>query len=153
MNLEALVAQIVTSHFPEKGANASAIESFETKWGLPLPDDAKMFYREMDGASLFSQSDPPYRILRLSEIEPIALLLDADSKEIDAEISKWFAMCDVRDGNYVALNLGQAHQAECPVIDCFHETFPNKVYCTVISRSFSEFVSNALNSEGRLFWL
>jgi hypothetical protein len=59
-----------------------------------------------------------------------------------------YVFCELFDGNYAAVRL----RANCPtygsVIDCFHETYPNQEYWTVVGATFAEFLSKALQSGG-----
>jgi hypothetical protein len=62
----------------------------------------------------------------------------------------WYAVCDVRDGNFVALDLASTRGGHTTVLDVFHET---PASAQAIATSFSEFLAKALASGGEHYWL
>lgn len=124
----------------------------EARLETTLPREMREFYRFADGARLFDKTDPPYRIMSLAELcHPSIVIPGADHSQ--NHTSGLIAFCDVRDGNYVAASMRDCAGDECPMVDCFHETFPDADYMETISMSFSEFLSRTLASGGELFWL
>jgi hypothetical protein len=64
----------------------------------------------------------------------------------------WFAIADVRDGNYIAIDLNPDHYGLC--YDAFHETFAMPGYVDVIASSFSDLLWRLLShTEDSTYWL
>jgi len=60
-----------------------------------------------------------------------------------------FTVCDIQDGNYVAIDLITGN-----FIDCFHETFGLFGECRIVSKSLPEFLSQCLlGGNDQLFFL
>ena len=152
MDVQAIVNEVKEKHFPEPGASVTEIVDFEHRVGFQLPNDMREFYRHVNGAKLFDPVFPPYRFLPIAQIELVAALIFGRDSAIDSPQS-WYAICDVGDGNYVAADLSSTMGEKFSMIDCFHEAFPDPEYCKPITHSFSQFLLNALRSNGRLFWL
>jgi cell wall assembly regulator SMI1 len=151
-SLDALLALIAASHYAGASPKPGALSSLESRLGRKIPREMACFYDRCDGAKLFSERDPPYRFLPLSALcHPGELILG--SSEIINGISLWLAFCDVRDGNYVAIDLATCSDDFCNIVDCFHETFPDLSQEAIIANSFREFLDKALHSGGRLYWL
>lgn len=64
-----------------------------------------------------------------------------------------YALCDVQDGNYVLVDVAKEEDSRYPLIDGFHETWPDPEYCTPIARSFSEFLEQVLRTRRSLYWI
>lgn len=151
-DFEIVLNEILAKHFPsDKRASSTEIAAVEERIGAKLPKDMVDFYQTFDGARLFSANDPAYRILALAELQPVSrLILGEDDTE---GTERWIAFCDVRDGNYVAADLTSPAHFRCDILDCFHETFPDRNYIKVIADSFQQFLDQALLSSGQLYWL
>ncbi len=155
--LQPLLDVIAAAHFPEPGASEELLQACELRLNAALPSDLRDFYRFANGARLFDKIDSPYRIMPLSKLcHPSVVILGEDCRPEGTE--GFVAFCDVRDGNYLAIDLKQCTaesgaSSQCPIIDCFHETFPDPAYLEVIANSFSEFLSYSLTSGGGEFWL
>ena len=64
----------------------------------------------------------------------------------------WFAIADVVDGNYVAIDLNHEHLGLC--YDAFHETFAMPGYVNVIASSFTDMLERLLNhKEDSTYWI
>jgi cell wall assembly regulator SMI1 len=152
MNVDRLVEITKKKHHARPKATLNSIERFQRSHYVTLPADMKAFYSHCDGASLFEKDDPTYKLLPLSQIARARILVNGEDTDACGPES-WYGFCDVRDGNYVAIDLDTASSTFSCVFDCFHETFPDPAYTNMIARSFSEFLENALNSRGQLYWL
>jgi hypothetical protein len=64
-----------------------------------------------------------------------------------------YAICDVQDGNYAVIDVSRQENGRYPLIDGYHEAWPDPEYCGHIAGSFSEFLEKLLRSKGRLFYL
>jgi hypothetical protein len=64
-----------------------------------------------------------------------------------------YALCYVQDGDYILVDTSRQQDGRYPLIDGWHEGFPDPQYCKQIASSFSEFLEKALRSGGRQFWL
>jgi len=151
-SIEQVLEQLKVAHYVVPQLNSNRVLEFETHLGYSLPSDMHLFYERYDGARLFSEDDPPYRIFGLSDLKhPASYLLGTTRSQGPTE--SWLAFCDVRDGNYVAIDLKDGKDGRAEVRDCFHETFPDPEYCGVIAYGFQEFLEKAMASGGSLFWL
>jgi cell wall assembly regulator SMI1 len=63
----------------------------------------------------------------------------------------WFALADVQDGNYIAIDCHPARLGLC--YDAFHETIDDLDYCKIVSRSFTELMNRAADSGDEAWWL
>jgi cell wall assembly regulator SMI1 len=153
--MDALIRQVCDDHFPSRGASAELIAQFERDGQLRLPDDMRLFYAACNGAKLFDKSDSPFAFFPLEQMCHPSEAVWGSMENIPDWTARWIAFCDVRDGNYVAIDLDQRSDGAYNIMDIFHETFGDRAYDRIIARSFSEFLEGALgSSEGnRLFWL
>ena len=150
--LSSLIEEIKRSHFPNPPASAEALEQFEQTHGWPLDNEMRAFYSACNGARLFRQLGAPYSILPLEKILRVRVAIASEDSDEWGPASL-YAICDVQDGSYVAVDTGAAPKGPYPLIDCFYDTFPDPDYLDVVATSFSAFLEKALRSEGRLYWL
>jgi hypothetical protein len=147
-----LINAMQRHHFPAPPAIEPEIVAAEQRLGIKLPSDMRTFLLNANGACFFRPEDPPYRILSANELCRARLaIFGIDDDEFGP--SSWYAFCDVQDGNYAAVELGQYARVNAPVYDCFHEAFPDPNYCKVIAESFTGFLARMIASDGKLFWL
>lgn len=64
-----------------------------------------------------------------------------------------YALCYVQDGDYVVVDAGHPENGRYPLIDGWHEAWPDPKQCSQIASCFAEFLEGALRSKGRQFWL
>jgi hypothetical protein len=151
-DMHQLLLELSRSHFPNPPASPEQVAAFERTTGWRLDPDLRAFYWHCNGADLFQKPDSPYRILPLHKIVRVRQAIlgrDAD----DAGPAAWYALCDVGDSDYVAVDTSSVEHDRYPLLDCFHETFTEPNSCTRIASSFSEFLKRALSSGGRIYWL
>ena len=152
MSIQHLLEQVSRQHFPNPPATPAQIAAFEQKAGWRLDPDLRAFYLHCDGADLFEQPNSPYRIFPLSGL--IRARVAIRGKDDDSRgPASWYVMCDVRDGNYVVVDVGAPRAERYPLIDGYREMFPDPAYCERIADSFSEFLDKALRSGGGHYWL
>ena len=154
-NLEILFGEIDKFHYSEACIDASEVDDFESRSGYSFPDDLKIFYRRYKSVRLFSNEgfDATYRFVPISEIHPTYIdIYGADAEERGP--STWLTICDVQDGNYIALDIASKNGSEYNYIDCFHETFAIPGACLIIAKSFTELLERALHGgQERLYYL
>ncbi|QAT82217.1 hypothetical protein EJ065_0610 [Corallococcus coralloides] len=98
-------------------------------------------------------------VSRLHHARPPATPAQLDAFEqrvgwrLDPDLRAFYPICEVRDGNYVLLDVSQQYDGRYPLRDGFPEGFPDPTQCPRIASSFSEFLAGALRSNGRWFWL
>jgi hypothetical protein len=120
---------------------------------LVLPADLREFYELAGGAVLFSERVCPgrIRIVGPDEVRRIDLAITGD-EFATGPFEWWFAIADVMDGNYVAIDLNSEHAGLC--YDAFHETFAMPGYVNVIASSFSDLLRRLLDhKEDSTYWL
>ncbi|OJT18206.1 SMI1/KNR4 family protein [Archangium sp. Cb G35] len=153
MPMSDLLEDVSREHFPYPPATPEEIEEFERRVGWQLDPDLRAFYLHCNGAELFKQRPGcPYRILPLSEIirARVAIYDEDDDQWGPASV---YALCYVQDGDYVVVDVGHQENGRYPLVDGWHEAWPDPKQCGQIASSFSEFLEKALRSKGRQFWL
>jgi hypothetical protein len=121
--------------------------------GLELPPDLQEFYQLAGGASLFGDKlgGARARIVAPQEFVPVAEAIMGEPIT-SGPFPWWFAVADVQDGNYIAIDLNPAHQGLC--YDAFHETFTEPGYVAVVASSFSDLLERLLNHGNEsTYWL
>jgi hypothetical protein len=121
--------------------------------GLVLPADLREFYELAGGAILFSERVCPgrVRIVDPDEVQRIDLAITGDQLAT-GPFEWWFAIADVMDGNYIAIDLNPERAGLC--YDAFHETFAMPGYVNVIASSFSDLLRRLLDhKEDSTYWL
>ncbi len=151
--LEDLFDEIEKQHVYELADLPSKIEELEKLCGYKLPDDLKEFYHRYKTVRLFNfEWGWKYRFLPVSEIHITGL--DIFGKYYKNEEPKsWFTICDVMDGNYIAVDLLSRKDNEWNYIDCFHETYGVPGENDVIAKSFRELLEKCLHGGNSLFYL
>ncbi|WNG31249.1 SMI1/KNR4 family protein [Cystobacter fuscus] len=148
-----LLAEISRDHFPYPPATPEAIAAFEHRVGWKLDPDLRAFYLHCDGAELIERlPDSPYQILPLADIvrARVAIYGEDDDQWGPASV---YALCDVQDGNYVLVDVARQQDGRYPLIDGYHEAWPDPKYCSQVARSFSEFLEQVLRTRRNLYWL
>ncbi len=64
-----------------------------------------------------------------------------------------YALCYVRDGNYVVVDVNSHVNGRYPLMDGCHETWQDPEYCGPVASSFSEFLEQVLSTRRSLYWL
>ncbi|MFP2956633.1 SMI1/KNR4 family protein [Myxococcus sp. 1LA] len=157
MKMAELLAEVSRLHHPNPPATPEQIEAFEKRVGWPLDPDLRAFYLHCDGADLFDPRthtfrDPAFSFLPLSRIQRARVVMSQDDTD-KAGPTSWYAVCEVRDSNYVLLDVSHQEAGRYPLRDGYREGFPDPDYCRQIAPSFAEFLAGALRSNGRWFWL
>jgi cell wall assembly regulator SMI1 len=153
-DLQNLFSEIERLHSWEACSNPGAVADLEQRLGCSFPDDIKAFYRRYDTVRLFADEhgDAAYRFVPAGEIHPTRKdVYGEDSDEWGP--GTWQTVCDVQDGNYIAVDIASQEGAYCNYIDCFHETFAMPGQSKIVARSFAEFLDRALHGGARLYWL
>jgi len=126
--------------------------------GLQLPQDLKEFYSRYSEAKLFGDYfeqfqdivDPRYHILPPERFVQIGIAICGELSEEPIQHS-WYALADVRDGNYIAIDCHPDHLGYC--YDAFHETIDSLDYCKVIAHSLTELMNRAAESGDEAWWV
>jgi cell wall assembly regulator SMI1 len=151
--ISSLLEEVSRDHFPYSPATPEEIEAFEQRVGWRLDPDLRAFYLHCNGAELIERlPDAPYQILPLTEVvrARVAIYGEDDDKWGPASV---YALCDVQDGNYVLVDVAREENSRYPLIDGFHETWPNPDYFRQIASSFSEFLEQILRTRRNLYWI
>jgi hypothetical protein len=151
-SMSSLLEEVSRNHFPHPPAMPEELEAFEQRVGWRLDPDLRAFYSHCNGAALIHWPDSPYELLPLSKVVRARVAIrgkDDDSRGL----ASMYAICDVRDGNYVVLDVSRQVDGRYPLIDGDRETWPNPEYCTQIASSFSEFLEQVLRTRRSLYWI
>ena len=150
MTIDEALRSILAAHFPAAPATVDEIARFEAANGWRLDDEMRAFYFSCNGANLFRRTNSPYRILPLCEIQRARVaVFGVDDDRYGS--STMYTVCDNGDSDYVAVNVSS--DEPYLLYDIFHEVGPFLNDCVVVATSFSEFLTRALGSDGRLYWL
>ncbi|MDX1944353.1 MAG: SMI1/KNR4 family protein [Pirellulaceae bacterium] len=119
---------------------------------LRLPPDVVSFYQRFGEGRLFTEDgdDPPCHLLPPDKFVQVGLAMLGEATTTGVERS-WYALADVRDGNFLAIDLLPTQLGR--VYDCFHETYGEPGYCNVIALSFTELLNRLADAEGQPYWL
>jgi hypothetical protein len=151
--LEELFTEIEHSHTFEPAEDAQAINEFEKHCGHELPDDLKEFYRRYKSVKLFpARGEWIYRFVPIGEMRITGLDIFGAHYEGDGPNS-WYTICDVRDGNYIAVDLASKRNDYCNYIDCFHETYAVPGECKIIATSLAELLGRCMRVAEGLYYL
>ena len=151
MPMYSLLAEFSRLHFPNAPATSAQLAAFEARMGWKLDEDLRAFYLHADGGTLFRPlPNAKYCFLSLDEIERARIAIrgrDHDS----AGPASHFTLVDMQDTNFVILDVARRENDRYPLLDAFHETYPEEA--PRIALSFEEFLAKALRSGNRSFWL
>jgi cell wall assembly regulator SMI1 len=150
-SMQRLLAEVSARHFPNPPASPELLTAFEARVGWELDDDLRAFYLHCDGASLFCprDQDPNYRVLSLAELSRARVKLRREDSDSFGAAS-WYTLLYLQDSDYVLVDVAQKVAGRYPLLDAFHETYPE---VKVIAASFGEFLEKALASGDEYFWL
>jgi hypothetical protein len=59
----------------------------------------------------------------------------------------------VQDGNYVLVDVARQENDRYPLVDGYHEAWPDPKYCGPVASCFSEFLEQVLRTRRNLYWL
>lgn len=119
--------------------------------GMLLPADLLYFYGKAGGAVLFGSRNSPTIILAPDQFQRIDLGICGECFA-SGPFEHWFALADVQDGNYIAIDLNPRFCGHC--YDAFHETFAMPGYVAIVASSFTNLLERLLAAEGRCsYWL
>ncbi len=151
--LEILFAEIDKYHTPELVSSEPEFNQIEQLYNFHFPTDLKEFYRKYKSVRLFySEGVYTYRFVPIGEIHPT--WIDIFGKDTGEWASRTLlTICDVMDGNYIAIDTMPKIGNEYYFIDCFHETFGVSGKNEIIAKSFTELLEKALHGGSELYYL
>ena len=152
-SMDSLLDEISRDHFPYPPASSDEITRFEQRMGWKLDPDLRAFYQRCNGAELIKRlPNCPYQILPLGEIVRARVAIFGKDEDRLGPASV-YAICDVQDGNYVLLDTGKQINGRYPLVDGYHEAWPDPNYCEPVASCFAEFLENVLRLRRNLYWL
>lgn len=153
--MESLLREILREHFPYPPAHPDEIADFERRMGWTLDPELRAFYMHCNGAELIERlPESPYFILPLAKIVRARVAILGRRKDDDKHgPASAYAICDVQDGNFVLVDVSRQRNGCYPIIDGYHEAWPDPAYCRQIAASFSEFLEGALRARKPAYWL
>jgi len=119
---------------------------------LSLPADLVEFYELTGGVTIGDGSEgSPIQVLGPA-VERLDVTVAGEVFE-SGPFKYWFALADVDDGNYLAIDLHPEHCGKC--YDTFHETFPFPGYVNIIASSFTDLLNRLVQQpmEAGYYWL
>ena len=122
--------------------------------GLELPSDLQRFYERCGGLVVNKDGECGSwaRIVSPDEFQRIDATIMGGEMFASGPFQHWYAIVDVQDGNYLAIDVGREHNGKC--LDCFRETFAMPGYVSVIASSFSDLLIRLRDhKEDSAFWL
>lgn len=154
-----LVQRIRREHEGAPPATEAELREAEARLGFPLAPELREFYLTCNGATLFFYDDPRhgrltwgYRVLPLAEIVRVRLVIFGEDYD-EGHPDNWYAICDVMDGNYVAIDVNPASGDVRCFRDCYGEHTPDESECRVVAWSLREFLDRAMGGTELPYWL
>lgn len=153
LTMSRLLEEVSRDHFPYPPATLEEIEAFEKRVNWRLDPDLRAFYTQCNGAELIKRRpDCPYRILPLAEVVRARVAIRGEDDDQWGP-SSMYAICYVQDGNYVVLDVSRQEKDRYPLVDGYHEAWPDPEYCGPVANSFSEFLEQVLHTKRSAYWL
>lgn len=126
-------------------ADDRQIAQWENKYGFILPDDYKLYLKEVGRCKLHGSlpaTDHSFsvKLFSINEIAPFTALAFGKSRMANIPES-WYAIADAQDGNYIIMDMPLVHGTMTRIIDGFSESAPD---LAIIALSFSEFLECSL---------
>ncbi|WNG24030.1 SMI1/KNR4 family protein [Cystobacter fuscus] len=153
--MSSLLEEVSREHFPYPPATPEELEDFERRVGWRLDPDLRAFYLHCNGAELIERlPDSPYRLLPLAEITRARVAIFGERGDDDEHgPASLYTLCDVQDGDYVLVDVSRQENGRYPLMDGYHEAWPNPEYCGPVASSFAEFLEAAMRSRRPVYWL
>jgi SMI1/KNR4 family protein SUKH-1 len=153
--MSSLLEEVSREHFPYPPATSEQLDDFERRVGWRLDPDLRAFYLHCNGAELLERlPDSPYQILPLAEITRARVaIFGARGDDDEHGPASLYTLCDVQDGDYVLVDVSRQENGRYPLMDGYHEAWPNAEYCGPVARSFAEFLEAAMRSRRPVYWL
>ncbi|NRD48829.1 SMI1/KNR4 family protein [Corallococcus exiguus] len=149
--MQRLLAELSARHFPNPPATPAQLAAFELRVGWKLDEDLRAFYLHCDGATLFKPfPDANYHLLPLEQIRR-AFVAMRPGDDAPFGSASWYTLVDLQDSDYVILDITHPVNGRYPLLDAYHETFPEGV--RPVAASLSDFLEKALTSDDSYFWL
>lgn len=150
------IDRIKNHHWPNRPATEIEIAITERELIAQLPSDLHEFYLHCNGAILFDRTDPPFKILPVSELRPViqAVFGTLDVADCHCPVSI-VAFCALHDSEFLGIDLDRTRGRFGWILDCFHGTVCEDPYGCIVAKSFTEFLARAIDSGGgtSVFWL
>jgi SMI1 / KNR4 family (SUKH-1) len=150
--IQECIDRINADHFPSPPAPPAKMAEIVSSLPWPIPGDLRLFYEKCNGARLFRDDDSPCEIVPIEEFHSTRIDITGEDNEKRGPAA-WFSIAYVQDTNYIAIDLSSVSHDLADILDCFHETFGIEGYQLVIAKSFTEFLSDVIDSGGRQYWL
>jgi cell wall assembly regulator SMI1 len=133
-----------------------SIDRLEEECGYRLPEDLKAFYRRYRSVTICDSEEELSRGCCNCRFVPVSKMhrtrIDIYGEDIDYYgPSTWITVCNINDGNYIALDLASGEGNERNYILCDHEVFAEPGESPVIARCFTELLKRVLH--GPSFWI
>lgn len=146
LDLEVLFREIESHHKWEPCEDPAYIDNFVINRKLSFPADLIQFYSRYKCVALINiDNETLYRFVPIHEIHPTRI--DIYGRNTDEwGPANWLTVCDVLDGNYIAIDINSGDGNNYNFIYCFHETFARSGESPVIAKSFTELLHNSLQS-------
>src|SRR5262245_20064555 len=158
-SISELVARIRRTHEVDPPASAADVREAEARLGFPLAAELREFYLLCNGATFFAYDHPQhgrvswtYRVLPLAEVVHVRLVIFGPDYD-EGHPDNWYAICDVMDGNYAAIDVNPLSGEVRCFRDCYHEHTPDESECRVVAWSMREFLDRALGGKDLPYWL
>lgn len=125
------------------------IVGFSEQMRCELPGDFLSFYKHCNGVSLFQEA---FRFRPLEEVKLVEGITTPQPEDYNTRFGKWDVgpwarFCDLADGCFVALELQEVYKKGWKVVRV--DSASGKA-SPILTWSFREFLSLALDSKGRL---
>jgi hypothetical protein len=118
---------------------------------LNLPQDAREFYQECGGATLFASSAYSVDVLPPDQVVPANPVIVGEEFPEDRS-ARWVTVAALPNGDYITMDLDPERLGHC--YDSSHEVHGVVGSCAVIATSFSGLLRSLLEAGGGYwYWL
>jgi cell wall assembly regulator SMI1 len=130
-------------HHPNPAATQMTLDTAARTFGVEWPMDFKEFYLAHDGGTCHGDEVP----VEIRQLARFAWISDAVLGYYDENAPRWVAICDVPDGDFVALE--PLPDGTSRFRDVGHETLlDGEEYSGIIALSFEELIWKILSCQG-----
>lgn len=119
MDVQRLIEEVLTKHYPRPPATAAAIAAFEARMGWSLDAEMRAFHLRCDGARLFRPGEGEFRFVPLDGIRPAPLPSHDSYGEYGPK--KLYIVCEHRDGAFTAVDVSGPADAPRPLYTSSYE--------------------------------
>jgi hypothetical protein len=147
--MDRLLDRVAAEHIsiPARPDAKLRLTRFAETSGFEVPEDLSAFYLRFESARIGDIGT--YQLLPIEAWARTGTLNGGDEWS-DSEPPSWYLLCDTLNGDFVGIDLAPDAEGAHLITDIDHEAFRER---RVIARSFTEFLSRALESADHRYYV